>query len=201
MFSHFLKFLGRSLLYLCVSLRQCQSKIASQTCLASLRWTFLRVPARSFHRTFASGRQSLLSKKQRKELTPFFFGLQLRNNTPRRIGRLYAGNQRSFSGHVSKEASRWNFQKKALTGYLICSNRLSFHCPNTMCRPLTCLWRLKGAPTQPSRSLPEIQELAGELGFKVRNIVAKRVRLMLATSGFSKQRQRALLWNKIVGGS
>ena len=49
--------------------------------------TFLRVPARSFHRTFASGRQSLLSKKQRKELTPFFFGLQLRNNTPRRIGR------------------------------------------------------------------------------------------------------------------
>lgn len=149
----------------------------------------------------ASGRQSLLSKKQRKELTPFFFGLQLRNNTPRRIGRLYAGNQRSFSGHVSKEASRWNFQKKALTGYLICSNRLSFHCPNTMCRPLTCLWRLKGAPTQPSRSLPDIQELAGELGFKVRNIVAKRVRLMLATSGFSKQRQRALLWNKIVGGS
>lgn len=33
---------------------------------------------------------------------------------PRRIGRLRAGNQRSFSGHVSKEASRWNFQKEGL---------------------------------------------------------------------------------------
>ena len=38
-------------------------------------------------------------------------------------------------------------------------------------RPPTCLWRLKGAPSH--WNLPDIQELAGELGFKGTDIVAK----------------------------
>ncbi len=105
-----------------VSMEDCKSNVSGLVVLGLCSRGFVFVPLNLWEW------QNLRPRKLSKEPTPLFSGLQFRSNTPRRIGRLYPGNQCSFSEHgpVNKEASRASrplthgtSEKEALAGYLV----------------------------------------------------------------------------------